>query len=103
MSENRFSAPVAARYSGTPAATNTPFVTLFAGDNPWLSAFGSAAGACTITVYYSNDGETYYASQNKQVLSGAGPFAIDLTTGAAYVGLATSALVAITAIISAKG
>lgn len=103
MPVGRFNPPSVAYYSATPSSTTAPFVTLNLGDQPWLTAFGSVGGACTLTLYYSNDGVTWYASQNKQVLAGAGGFAIDATTGAAYVGIVTSAEVAITAYLSAKG
>lgn len=104
MPEGRNNPPFVAYYTGTPGiTTTTPFVALYVGDNPFVTAYGTAGGAATLTIYYSGDGSTWYAGQSKQVLAGSGPFGIDATTGAAYIGLGTTASVAITAYLSAKG
>lgn len=68
---------------------------------PFVSAFGNASGASTITVQYSQDGSNYYDGP-AQVLSGAGNFRIDATCGARYVRLKSSANVTVTATLSAK-
>lgn len=68
---------------------------------PFVSCFGNSDGAATITVQYSQDGENFYDGAT-QVLSGSGNFRIDVTTGALFVRLKSSAAVTITATIAAK-
>lgn len=71
------------------------------GSCPFVSAFGHANAATTITAVYSDDGATWYAGPTK-VLSGAGDFDFDFTNGARFVALQSSGAATITAIISAK-
>lgn len=71
-------------------------------DRPFVSAFGSASIATTITLQLSANGTTFYDGPT-QVLSAAGDFAISVTTGAAHVRLKSSAAATITATIMAKG
>jgi hypothetical protein len=71
-------------------------------NTPFVSAFGNASAATTITVQYSQNDVDYYDGPN-QVLGGAGNFRIDATVGARYVRLKSSAAATITATIAGKG
>lgn len=68
----------------------------------FISAFGNASAATTITLQYSQDKTNWYDGPN-QVLSAAGDFRIDATTGARYVRLKSSAAATITGTIAGKG
>lgn len=72
------------------------------GQTPFVSAFGNVSAATTITLQYSQDGTNFYDGPN-QVLSAAGDFRIDVTTGAARARLKSSAAVTATATIAGKG
>lgn len=104
MAEGRLTPPIAGVvWAGVSTGSNTPSSGVWVADAPFCSAFGHVSGACTVTVMYSNDNTTFYASQNKQVLAGASDFAIDFTPGAQYIALQSTANVTATGIISAKG
>ena len=75
---------------------------LAVGDFPFVSAYGNANAATTITLQYSADNTNFYDGPNV-VLAGAGDFRIDAQTGAEYVRLKSSASVTATASIEAKG
>lgn len=68
----------------------------------FVSAFGNASAATTITLQYSQDGTNYYDGPT-QVLGGAGNFRIDATMGCEYARLKSSASVTATATLAAKG
>jgi hypothetical protein len=68
---------------------------------PFVSAFGNANAATTLTLEYSMDGSTFYAGPST-TLSGAGDFHIDATTAARYLRLLSSAAATITATLAAK-
>ncbi len=86
---------VAVAANGTSASldvTNAPFV----------SAFGNASAATTITLQYSQDGTNWYDGPTV-TLGAAGNFRIDATVGATNVRLKSSAAATITATIAGKG
>lgn len=68
---------------------------------PFVSAFGSVNGACTMTLMYSTDGANWYNGPST-TLAGAGMFHLDTTSGAEFFALQSSANVTATAVISAK-
>jgi hypothetical protein len=57
---------------------------------PFITAFGHADGAATITLLASMDGTNFYAIAT-QVLAGAADFAINVTCAARYFALKSSA------------
>jgi len=72
-------------------------------DRPFVSAFGSASVATTITLQLSANGTSFYDGPS-QALTVGGDFAISVTVGVAHVRLKSSAVAAtITATIQAKG
>ena len=91
-------------------STNTAALVLAAGlstildtkDSPFVSAFGHADAATTISILYSADGVNFYVAHST-VLSGAGDFAIDCMCGGQFVQLKSSGQANIWATISAKG
>lgn len=68
---------------------------------PFVSAFGHASGAGTITLQGSMEGINFY-NVGSQVLSGAGDFAIHVTSAARFHRLLTSATLTLTGTIAAK-
>lgn len=68
---------------------------------PFVSAFGNAGAATTITLQYSMDGNNFYAGPSV-TLSGAGDFHIDATCAARFVRLLSSAAATLTATLAAK-
>ncbi len=68
---------------------------------PYVSAFGNAGAATTLTLRYSLDGSNFYAGPSV-TLSGAGDFHIDATTAARYLQLLSSSAATLTATIAAK-
>jgi len=68
---------------------------------PFVSAFGNAGAATTITLQYSMDGASFYTGPST-TLSGSSDFHIDATTAARYLRLLSSAAATITATIAAK-
>ncbi len=68
---------------------------------PFVSAFGNASAATTITLQYSQNGVNYYDGPN-QALGAAGDFRIDATVGARYARLKSSAAATITATLAGK-
>jgi hypothetical protein len=68
---------------------------------PFVSAFGNAGAATTISLQYSMDGANFYAGPST-TLSGSSDFHIDATTAARYLRLLSSAAATITATIAAK-
>jgi hypothetical protein len=71
-------------------------------NSPFVSAFGHASGATTISILYSADSVNFYAAHSV-VLAGGADFCIDCICGAQYVCLQSSGAVNIWATISAKG
>lgn len=67
-----------------------------------VTAFGNVDAATDIIIQVSQDGATFYDIQTL-TLTGASDFAQNLTVGARYVRLKTSAAATITATIAAKG
>jgi hypothetical protein len=63
---------------------------------PYVSAFGNAGAATTLTLQYSLDGSTFYAGP-AVTLSGVGDFHRDATTAARYLRLLSSSSAAIAA------
>lgn len=86
--------------AATGAGGNSNAVQVY--DSPWVSVFGHVDGATTLTVCYSHDGVTWYASGNKATTTGAGDFSIDFTTAAQWIRLQSSANVTATATVAAK-
>jgi hypothetical protein len=68
---------------------------------PYVSAFGNAGGATTLTLQYSLDGSNFYAGPSV-TLGGAGDFHLDATTAARYLRLLSSSSATLTATIAAK-
>jgi hypothetical protein len=68
---------------------------------PFVSGFGNASAATTVTLQYSMDGTHFYAGPST-TLSGSGDFHIDSTTAARYLRLLSSAAATITATLAAK-
>jgi len=68
---------------------------------PYVSAFGNAGAATTLTLQYSLDGSNFYAGPSVN-LSGASDFHIDATTAARYLRLLSSSAATITATLAAK-
>jgi hypothetical protein len=67
-----------------------------------VSVFGNASGATDVTVQYSQDGVNFYKGDVVS-LAAAGDFKLDLTTGARYIRLKSSALtVTVTATVAGK-
>jgi hypothetical protein len=56
---------------------------------PFVTAFGHADGATTITLLASMDGTAFYATAT-QVLAGAADFGINVTCAARYFALKSS-------------
>lgn len=69
---------------------------------PFVSAFGNASAATTVTLQYSMDGVNFYDGP-AQTLGAAGNFRIDATCAAAWVRLKSSAAATITGTIAGKG
>lgn len=69
---------------------------------PFVTAFGNASAATTITLQVSQDNVNWYNSQVAQTLSAAGNFCLITEMGARYVRLTSSAAATITATITAK-
>lgn len=67
-----------------------------------ISIFGNASAATTITVQYSQDNTNFY-DDTIDTISANGNFAFNLTAGARYVRLKSSAAATITATIAGKG
>lgn len=70
-------------------------------DCKYMTAFGSASGATTITLQFSQDGTTFRDGPT-QVLAGAGDFYFNITTGCRRVRLKTSAAVTVSGTITGK-
>lgn len=70
-------------------------------NHPFVSAFGNASGATTMSLQYSADGITWFTRQSV-TLTGAGDFSIDCLCGARFLRLSTSGAVNLVAVISAK-
>jgi hypothetical protein len=68
---------------------------------PYVSAFGNAGAATTLTLQYSMDGTNFYAGP-AVTLTGAGDFHIDATTAARYLRILSSSAATITATLAAK-
>lgn len=70
--------------------------------NPFCSAFGNSSAASTMTVEFSADSTTWYASA---VNTGAvtGDFGVNFNLGARYFRLSSSAASTITATLQCKG
>ena len=68
---------------------------------PYVSAFGNAGAATTLTLQYSMDGTHFYAGPSV-TLSGSGDFRIDAASAARYLRLLSSAAATITATLAAK-
>ena len=106
MAENTLTAPRGIQGNAWAAAvvgangTSNP-VDTFA--MPFVTAFGNASAATTITLQVSADGVTWYDSQVNQVLAGAGDFCLIATVAARLVRLKTLSAATITASILAKG
>jgi len=75
----------------------------YTSDNPFITAYGNASAATTITIEVSNDKITWFVTQVTQVLAGAGDFVINATIATPYVRLSSSGAATITGWISAKG
>lgn len=69
---------------------------------PYVTAFGSADGATTITLEISQNGTDFYDGPN-QVLAGAGEFHISVTSAARFFRLKSSGAATITATIVCAG
>ncbi|SRR5579883_2430563 len=89
-------------WNNVATGTGVSGVSLRAWNRPFVSVFGNVSGACTIYLLYSQDGVTFYQGAST-VLAGAGNFNFNVTTGAEFLALQSSANVTATAIISVKG
>lgn len=67
-----------------------------------ICAYGSVSAATTVSVNISADGVTWWPSTQQAVLTAAGDFYLNFTTGARYIQLVSSAAATITATVSAK-
>jgi hypothetical protein len=70
---------------------------------PFVSIFGTADGATTITIQFSQDNVNFYNDSSFTVVGPTFNFGVNQTIGARYVRLRTSNAVTITATIAAKG
>ena len=68
---------------------------------PYVSAFGNASAATTLTLQFSMDGTNFYAGPSV-TLSGAGDFHLDATAAARYLRLQSSSAATLTATLAAK-
>lgn len=88
--------------AGTTCGANGVSGGVDTGGLAYLSVFGHAFGATTLTVEVSQDNINYYDTSRTIVLTGAGDFALDFTTGARFARLKSSADINILATIAAK-
>ena len=68
---------------------------------PHKSAFGNVSGITTITLQFSMDGTTFYDGSSITT-AGAADFVFNVTSGAAYIRLKSSANVTATASLCAN-
>jgi hypothetical protein len=104
MSAGRNVSPIGVQGNAWNAAsvgTNGTSAVLDTWSCPFVSAFGNASAATTLTLQYSMDGTDFYAGPSV-TLSGAGNFYINSTTAARYLRLLSSAAATITATLAAK-
>ena len=104
MSAGRNVSPIGVHGNAWNAASvgsNGTSAVLDAWSCPYISAFGNAGAATTLTLQYSMDGTLFYAGPSV-TLSGAGDYHIDATTAARYLRLLSSAAATITATLAAK-
>ncbi len=104
MSSGRNVSPIGVQgnaWSAAAVGANGTSAVVDAWSCPYVSAFGNAGAATTLTLQYSLDGTNFYAGPSV-TLAGAGDFHIDATTAARYLRLLSSAAATITATIAAK-
>lgn len=70
---------------------------------PFLSIFGHVSAAVTLTIQFSADNVTFYASGTTIVLAGASDYGININPGARFIRVNVSAAVTITCTMQATG
>jgi len=70
---------------------------------PFVSIFGNADAATTITIQYSQDNANFYNGPTLAIPALGSDFASDITVGARYVRLQSSGAATITATVAGKG
>jgi len=81
---------------GTSASIDTQYT-------PFVSIFGNADAATTITIQYSQDNANFYNGPTLAIPALGSDFASDITVGARYVRLQSSGAATITATVAGKG
>jgi hypothetical protein len=104
MSAGRNVAPIGVHgnaWSAAAVGSNGTSAVLDTWSCPYVSAFGNAGAATTLTLQYSMDGANFFNGPST-TLAGASDFHVDATAAARYVRLLSSAAAAITATLAAK-
>jgi hypothetical protein len=104
MSSGRNVSPIGGQgnaWSAATVAANGTSAVVDTWSCPYVSAFGNASAATTLTLQYSADGSSFYDGPTV-TLSGAGDFHLDATTAARYLRLLSSSAATLTATIAAK-
>ena len=99
---HRYSPPLSSLvWIGVAVGANGQSPSFDSGSLPFVSAYGNASAATTITLMYSNDGTNWRAG-GTVVLAAAGDFVMNVTSGARFHALQSTAACTVSAVISAK-
>lgn len=102
--EARYSAPLSAYVWNNAAVAINGYSAVFdSWNSPFVTIFGTASGASTITVWGSNDGSNWFVLGTISATATAGSLYLSLTCGAELMKLQSGSAVTLTAVISAKG